>query len=76
MHLLFTIPRTFFSQHFKVVVSVLNRISKFENVKSMDATTERCSEKKCFAFFLKTKVNYLTSTKKFLKTTCKGVNFW
>ena len=59
-----------------MVVSVLNRISKFENVKSTDATTERCSEKKCLGNFFKRKVSYLTSTKKFLKITCERVNFW
>ena len=57
-----------------MAVSVLNRTSKFENVKSTDATTERCSgKKKMFCNFFKTKVNYLTSTKKFLKITYEGV---
>ena len=53
----------FFSEHFKVVVSVFNRTSKFENLKSTDATTERCSGENMFCNFLKTKVTYLTSTK-------------
>ena len=65
----------FFPQHFKVVVSVFNRILKFEKLKSIDATIERWSEKKILCNFLKTKVNYLTSTKNSCKLPLKMLIF-
>ena len=58
-----------------MVVSVYDKTSKFDNLKSTHATTERCSEKKDVLQFLKNKSKLLNIYKKLLKITC-GVNFW
>ena len=58
-----------------MVIFVFNRISKFENLKSTDAATERCSEKRMFCNFLKTKVNYLKFTENYRKLSVKVLIF-
>ena len=72
-------PEHFFSDHFKVVLPILNKTSKLENVESMDATTEGCSEKKKkkdLLKFFKNKSKLLSIYKKLFKITREGVDFW